>query len=165
MAKKQTDEPMEGSMPVNDAWTGLLAISLLALGVATGFLAWDWMQYDEEAVARMKIPKLAGSLPKKADGGGDGKKPVEKKVDDKKADDAKKDDMKKDDEKKDDAKKDDAKKDDMKKDDEKKDDKKDEKKDAALRLPTAPVSPRVLTIEARPRRPVAFRPTRSTTMS
>ena len=97
MAKKDADEPMEGSMPVNDAWTGLLAISLIALGVATGFLAWDWMQYDEEAVTRMKIPKLAGAAPKKAEGDG-------KKADGKKADDGKKAEEKKEDEKKDDEK-------------------------------------------------------------
>ncbi len=93
MAKKQDDEPLEGSVPVNDAWTGLLAISLIALAVATGFLAWDWYQYDEEAVARMKLPKLAGTPPKKLEG--EAKKAEEKKVEEKKAEE-KKDEAKKD---------------------------------------------------------------------
>ncbi|MSU77140.1 MAG: hypothetical protein EXS16_03485 [Gemmataceae bacterium] len=98
MAKHKTDGPADSSMPVNDAWTGLLAISLIALSVATGFLAWDWYLYDENAVANMKLPNLAGTLPKKPDA--DAKKIVEKKVDGKTVEE------KKVEEKKDEAKKD-----------------------------------------------------------
>lgn len=45
MAKKKKDDESEmsdGSIPVNDAWTGMLAISLIALVVATGFLSYDY---------------------------------------------------------------------------------------------------------------------------
>ena len=41
------DEP-ETSVAVNDAWTGLLAISLLALAIGAGFLAYDYMQYSDQ---------------------------------------------------------------------------------------------------------------------
>ena len=36
------DETPETSIAVNDAWTGMLAVSLLALVVATAFLLWDY---------------------------------------------------------------------------------------------------------------------------
>jgi len=53
MAKKKKDdeeaqpESSDGSIAVNDAWTGMLAVSLLALAVGSGFLAYDWMQYSD----------------------------------------------------------------------------------------------------------------------
>lgn len=43
--KKEDKEDMsDGSIAVNDAWTGMLAISLLALVVAAGFLLYDYLQ-------------------------------------------------------------------------------------------------------------------------
>ncbi len=66
MAKKEKDseekeDRSDGTVAVNDAWTGMLAISLLALGIATGILAWDYNKY-----ADADIPKapLIGSAPK-----------------------------------------------------------------------------------------------------
>ncbi|MBI1830718.1 MAG: hypothetical protein HYR84_04620 [Planctomycetes bacterium] len=62
MAKKRKDddeevhegEPSGGSIPVNDAWTGLLAVSLLALVTGTGFLAYDYYQYNDEKLPEVK---------------------------------------------------------------------------------------------------------------
>ncbi len=55
MAKKKTDEEAaepesDGSIAVNDAWTGMLAVSLLALVVGSGFLAYDYYQYSDDKV-------------------------------------------------------------------------------------------------------------------
>jgi hypothetical protein len=69
MAKKKEKEaelPAEssgGSIAVNDAWTGLLAISLLALVIGTGFLAWDYSQYWDDDVKKVQVPKLTGTSP------------------------------------------------------------------------------------------------------
>ena len=43
MAKK--DESFEKTRASNDAWTGMLAISLLALMAGCAFLYLDWSQY------------------------------------------------------------------------------------------------------------------------
>lgn len=56
------DEQTQSSIAVNDAWTGMLAISLFALIVGTGFLAWDYMSYYDADVP--KTPKYVSSLPK-----------------------------------------------------------------------------------------------------
>ncbi|MBM3993400.1 MAG: hypothetical protein FJ303_04510 [Planctomycetes bacterium] len=70
MAKKRKDddeeiieegEPSGGSIPTNDAWTGMLAISLLALAAGTGFLAYDYYQYNDEKLPT--VPKFVGSSP------------------------------------------------------------------------------------------------------
>jgi hypothetical protein len=55
------DEPAETSIAVNDAWTGMLAISLFALIVGTGFLAWDYLSYYDVDVP--KTHKIASSPP------------------------------------------------------------------------------------------------------
>lgn len=68
MAKKRKDEEVEvqqdessgGSIAVNDAWTGMLAISLLALMIGTGFLTYDYMQYSDKLP---EIPKLTSKPP------------------------------------------------------------------------------------------------------
>jgi hypothetical protein len=60
-ADEKQDETSGGSIAVNDAWTGLLAISLLALVTGTGFLAWDWYQYNSEQLP--VVPKLTGTAP------------------------------------------------------------------------------------------------------
>ena len=67
MAKKrkddeeQQDETPETSMAVNDAWTGMLTISLLALMIGTGFLYWDWQSYGDDDPKKIAVPKLTGS--------------------------------------------------------------------------------------------------------
>ena len=59
MAKKkkldEEDKPeiSDGSIAVNDAWTGMLAVSLLALVIGSGFLFYDWyFLYPESAPAK-----------------------------------------------------------------------------------------------------------------
>jgi hypothetical protein len=66
MAKKDKDdvaqdEQNEGSIAVNDAWTGMLAISLFALLIGTGFLAWDYMSYAGENLPA--VPKFTSTAP------------------------------------------------------------------------------------------------------
>lgn len=66
MAKKskaddQDDATSDGSIAVNDAWTGMLAISLLALIIGAAFLAYDYFQYDE---FKGTVPNLTGASPK-----------------------------------------------------------------------------------------------------
>src|SRR5579863_1067581 len=65
MAKKDKDDieqdDQETSVAVNDAWTGMLAISLLALMIGTGLLAWDYMSYPSEDPP--KTPKIASASP------------------------------------------------------------------------------------------------------
>ncbi len=66
MAKKKKDEEevqgesSGGSIAVNDAWTGMLAISLLALMVGTGFLVYDYMQYSDKLP---DVPKFTSKAP------------------------------------------------------------------------------------------------------
>lgn len=50
-----------GSIAVNDAWTGMLAISLLALMAGTGFLVYDYMQYTEKDLP--PVPKFTTKGP------------------------------------------------------------------------------------------------------
>ena len=45
MANKKDDTEEITSLATNDAWTGMLIVSFLALSVGTGFLAWDYYQY------------------------------------------------------------------------------------------------------------------------
>jgi hypothetical protein len=59
MAKKkkldEEDKPetSDGSIAVNDAWTGMLAVSLLALVIGSGFLFYDWyFLYPDSAPAK-----------------------------------------------------------------------------------------------------------------
>ena len=69
MAKKkkveeepQQEESSGGSIAVNDAWTGILAVSLLALMVGSGFLAYDYfgLYYNEKMP---DVPKITGTAP------------------------------------------------------------------------------------------------------
>jgi hypothetical protein len=67
MAKKTKvdDKPEttpDGPVAVNDAWTGMLAVSLLALMAGAGFLFYDYYQYPSDI---KPIPKLSGSPPQK----------------------------------------------------------------------------------------------------
>ena len=98
MAKKKKDDDetqdettSDGSIAVNDAWTGLLAISRLALAVGSGFLLWDYLQYDEPLPTIPKYaPKAPGGVVAKPDGG------AEKKVEEKDKDKIKDKDKEKD---------------------------------------------------------------------
>jgi len=84
MAKKRKDDEVEvqqdessgGSIPVNDAWTGMLAISLLALMIGTGFLTYDYLQYSDKLP---DVPKLVSKQPAAE------KPPAEKPPEEKKA--------------------------------------------------------------------------------
>jgi hypothetical protein len=73
MAKKKKDdeeaqpEASDGSIAVNDAWTGMLAVSLLALVVGSGFLAYDYMLYnDDKPPAVTKFTSTPPGAPPKA---------------------------------------------------------------------------------------------------
>jgi hypothetical protein len=71
MAKK-TEVP-KTALPVNDAWTGMLAVSLLALVVASVLLYLDWNQYSGKGPADPKGFQVSPSLeqpPADKDGGG-----------------------------------------------------------------------------------------------
>jgi hypothetical protein len=71
MAKKKQEtqtEPSDGTIAVNDAWTGMLAISLLALIAGAGILGYDMMQYTDKPPA---VPTFSSpSSLKKADDAG-----------------------------------------------------------------------------------------------
>jgi hypothetical protein len=65
MAKKSRDDDAlqdesGGSIPVNDAWTGMLAISLLALMIGAGFLFWDWYSFPDKLP---NVPSVASKQP------------------------------------------------------------------------------------------------------
>src|SRR5262245_54536415 len=68
MAKKtkddEQDDMSDGSIAVNDAWTGMLAISLLALVVASGFLLYDYLQMSGEPKLYNFTTKMPGTPPK-----------------------------------------------------------------------------------------------------
>ena len=52
-------EVEETAVPTNDAYTGMLAISLLALIAGCVFLYLDWSQYPDKTPPRPNIPKVA----------------------------------------------------------------------------------------------------------
>jgi hypothetical protein len=68
MAKKKKDDDAEpkktdvsdGSVAVNDAWTGMLAVSLLALVVGSVILIYDYTLYSDEPP---KTPKYTSAPP------------------------------------------------------------------------------------------------------
>lgn len=72
MAKK-TELP-KTALPVNDAWTGMLAVSLLALVAACVLLYLDWSQYSGKGPADAKGFQVPASIEPppagKDDGGG-----------------------------------------------------------------------------------------------
>jgi hypothetical protein len=89
------------SRPTNDAYTGMLAIALLALIGASVLLYLDYNQYGDR---NPPSPKKASEAPKQ-----ETPQAPTPKVEPQPMPDDKKDDTKKDDEKKDDTKKDDGK--------------------------------------------------------
>jgi hypothetical protein len=58
--KEPKAESSDGSIAVNDAWTGMLAVSLLALIIGSGFLYYDYQQYNEDPP---KTPKFTSTPP------------------------------------------------------------------------------------------------------
>ncbi|HZZ78199.1 MAG TPA: hypothetical protein VFE62_06755 [Gemmataceae bacterium] len=67
MAKKgkddKKDEASDGTIAVNDAWTGMLAVSLLALVVGSGFLAYDYFSLYNSDVPPPTPMKVTGGPP------------------------------------------------------------------------------------------------------
>jgi hypothetical protein len=53
----------ETAVPTNDAYTGMLVISLLALIAGCIFLYLDWSQYPDKPPARPNIPKVGTPQP------------------------------------------------------------------------------------------------------
>ena len=58
MAKQKVAE--ETSKPTNDAWTGMLAISLIALLVGCLLLYLDYRQYPDDPPKKVETTKKAG---------------------------------------------------------------------------------------------------------
>ncbi len=84
MAKKKKDdddetpeESSDGTVPVNDAWTGMLAISLLALIAASAFLGFDMWRMSSD-----KGPQLYQSTAKEPSAPAPVPKPQQPKADD-----------------------------------------------------------------------------------
>jgi hypothetical protein len=75
MSKKKRDEDSTyvdasgNTIPVNDAWTGMLAVSLLALMIGSGFLLWDYLNHSD----LKGIPTFTSKMPEKKE------QPVEEK--------------------------------------------------------------------------------------
>lgn len=65
--KSTRDEPSDGTVAVNDAWTGMLAVSLVALVLGSIFLAYDLTIYSGDLPT---VPKFVSpsALKKGADG-------------------------------------------------------------------------------------------------
>ena len=128
-------EPEMTSRPTNDAYTGMLAIALLALIAGSLLMFLDYNQYPDRAPKGLptKPPPVEAPVAPKPEPTPEDKKPDETKKDETKKDETK-EEMKKDDAK--DMKKDEEKKDAEKKDAEKKDA---EKKSASLLRPGSPL--------------------------
>jgi len=82
MAKKKETlaEPSDGTIAVNDAWTGMLAVSLAALVIGSILLGYDMYLYSDKPPT---VPTFASpsSLKKAADGAApkaDGANPMPK---------------------------------------------------------------------------------------
>ncbi len=84
-AKPKDDADAEdiGPVAVNDAWTGMLVISFLALSIGAGFLFYEWAFRYDYGAEPPKVPKANVGAPPVA------KPPEPPKVDDKKPDDKK----------------------------------------------------------------------------
>ena len=106
MAPNRNYQDVEGAIPRNDAYTGLLAISFFAMFIACLLLFVDWYSYHG-----LTPPRTKDFLPAVKGGGAPAAAPPAPKKEEAppKKEDAKKDEGKKEMDKKDDAKKDDAK--------------------------------------------------------
>jgi hypothetical protein len=60
---KKDKETSDGTVAVNDAWTGMLAVSLLALVVGSGLLIYDWSLYNFSDVQPPTPTKVTGLPP------------------------------------------------------------------------------------------------------
>jgi hypothetical protein len=73
--KREDDEPQaetsDGAIAANDAWTGLLAISFLALAIGSGFLLYDYLKYSDQEPPR--VPEISSKSPQKPPKGDGGK--------------------------------------------------------------------------------------------
>ncbi|MCI0463740.1 MAG: hypothetical protein L0Z62_42940 [Gemmataceae bacterium] len=75
----RTDDRPKTSIPTNDAWTGMLAISLVALLAGSVFLLLDWMHYSSKPPKLTPTPLVQEQAPKE-----EPKEPAEKAVEEKK---------------------------------------------------------------------------------
>ena len=67
----QTEEEQDTSRATNDAYTGMLAISLIALLAGAALLYLDWSQYPEkEPSTKVTAPKPSMVAPQQQAGGG-----------------------------------------------------------------------------------------------
>ena len=73
MAKTQTEDT---AVATNDAYTGMLAISLLALILGCVFLYLDWSQYPDKPPPRAAIPQRSAPVQQPVDPGQKGQPPV-----------------------------------------------------------------------------------------
>ncbi len=63
MARTDDDTP-KTALPANDAWTGMLAVSLVALLAGSVFLLMDWMQYTKKPDKLQFSPVVQEQAPK-----------------------------------------------------------------------------------------------------
>ena len=66
--KDTQDETSDGPIAVNDAWTGMLAVSLLALILGAALLGYDWYPYSDKPPDAPKFSSPS-SVNKPGDGG------------------------------------------------------------------------------------------------
>jgi hypothetical protein len=64
----QTEEEQDTSRATNDAYTGMLAISLIALLAGCALLYLDWSQYPDKEPQKVTAPKPSMVAPPPADG-------------------------------------------------------------------------------------------------
>lgn len=99
--------------PRNDAYTGLLSISFVAMLIGCLLLLIDWFSFPQQkpakvtlpAVKAVAVPKVGEPAPKVEPKKAEEKEPPAKGKEEMKKEEMKKEEMKKDDAKKDDAKK------------------------------------------------------------
>jgi hypothetical protein len=66
----QTEEEQDTSRATNDAYTGMLAISLIALLAGCALLYLDWSQYPDKEPQKVTAPKPSMVAPVGGDKGG-----------------------------------------------------------------------------------------------
>jgi hypothetical protein len=74
----RTDDTPKTSIPTNDAWTGMLAVSLAALVLGSVFLFMDWMQYSKKPDPVVKMPSSVIQDQSPAPAPADGQPPDDK---------------------------------------------------------------------------------------
>jgi len=71
----QTEEEQDTSRATNDAYTGMLAISLIALLAGAALLYLDWDQYPTKEPTKVTAPKPSMVAPQQQGGPGGGQQP------------------------------------------------------------------------------------------